>query len=248
MIVRRTMDDPTMHFAGVYGQIIGVFDGGLERAINRFGEYTPLYVIPFQSHRAVFSGQLPFHGGILSWGTYYPTLLTARFTIDPARNRDIDQFRDLVTPALSSNNLGAQGLFPLQLHVDDDVIHNVILPMEQNLSLLRVLYPIAIGVAFLLAFGLSLLTMLQNAKNAAIMRVLGKPKLASQVMLCTEQLMIFISGALIGVLILVITGSFLGITHLLLAGVFVSGTVIGSIIGALIISMRAPLNLLQVRE
>ena len=246
MIIRRTMDDLATHFADTRGQVIGVFDGGLERAVNSFGEYTPIYIIPIQSHRAVFSGRMPFYGGIFSFETYYPTLLTARFTIDPARNRDIDQFRDLVTPALSSNSL--RDMLPLQLHVDDDVIHNVIIPMEQNLSLLRVLYPIAIGVAFILALGLSLLTMLQSAKNAAIMRVLGKPRLTSQVMLCTEQLIVCAAGVLIGLLVLLITGSFMGISPLALSGVYISGAIIGSVIGAFVISMRAPLDLLQVRE
>jgi len=248
MIVRRNMDESTIHFADVYGQIIGVFDGGLERAINRFGEHASIYIIPIQNHSAAFSGQMPFYGGVFSWETYYPTLMTARFTIDPTRNRDIEKFRDLVEPALRSNNLGSQGMFPLLLHVDDDVIHNVILPMEQNLSLLQVLYPIAIGLAFLLALGLSLLTMLQNAKNAAIMRVLGKPKLGSQVMMSVELFMININGILIGLLALFITGTFLGVAPVLLAGVYLVGVIIGSSVGAFIISMRAPLDLLQVRE
>jgi len=185
----------------------------------------------------------PF-GGVGGFGTY-PPLLTARFTIDPARNREIDHFRDLMRSPLN-NNLG--GNVSLNLYINDDVIHNVIIPMEQNLSLLRVLYPIAIGVAFLIAIGLSLLTMLQNAKNAAIMRVLGKPRFASQAMLSSEQLMVNIGGILIGLLMLFITGSFLGFAPVFLAGVYFGGVVIGSSIGAFVISARAPLDLLQVRE
>jgi len=174
--------------------------------------------------------------------------MTVRFTIDPARNREIYRLRELVEPRLSNNNLDVFGVFPLLLHVHDDVIHNVIIPMEQNLSLLRILYPIAIGVTFMLALGLSLLTMLQSAKNAAIMRVLGKPRGASQFMLCTEQLIVCIAGILLGLLILFIFIEGVGIALLFLAGVYLGGAVIGSAIGAFVISMRPPLFLLQVRE
>ena len=300
-IVVRRGTEALHEFGGTDVQIIGVFDGGLARGINRHGNW-PIYVVPIEPHRARFTGEWPFYwadGG--SFDTYFPTILTARFTIDPARNREIDQFRDLVDSALYDNNLGQWGRFPLQLYIDDEVIYSVIVPMEQNLSLLRVLYPIAIGVAFLLAFGLSLLTMLQNAKNAAIMRVLGKPRMASQLILCTEQLVVYVFGVLVGLLALfvaqAVTGAIphyfvvvyaggavifvilvgivmlngehivvcligiaaglfalyttmatIGITPLYLAGVYFGGAVIGSVIGALVISMRAPLDLLQVKE
>ena len=250
LVVRRGMDVPqnVWHGSGYieYTQVIGVFDGGLLRAVNQFGEVSPMHIMPFESHHAIFSGSPMFYG---SWslGTYFPPLMTARFTINPSRNRDIDQLRDLMQAALDNNYLGVLGTVPLQLFIDDDVIHSVIAPMEQNLSLLRVLYPIAIGVAFLLALGLSLLSMLQNAKNAAIMRVLGKPRVASQVMLCAEQLMVCVSGVLIGILVLFIAVS-VGVQPVILAGVYFGGAVIGSAIGAFVISMRAPLDLLQVRE
>jgi len=248
MIIRREIDEPSLHFANSHGQVIGVFDGGLQWAINRFGESALIYVIPFEIHQAIFAGSWPFYGGFNSLNTYHPPLLTARFTIDPARNRDIDQLWDMVRPALNNNNFGFRGFVPLILHINDDMIHNVIIPMEQNLSFLRVLYPIAIGVAFLLALGLSLLTMLQNAKNAAIMRVLGKPRLASQIMLCVEQLMVCAFGIVLGLLILFIAVAGVSTTPLLLAGVYFGGAIIGSAIGSFVISMRAPLDLLQVRE
>ena len=245
MIIQRWNDDPVYKIGDRYTQVIGVFDGGLDRAINQF--WSPVLVIPLENHRAIFAGEWPFYG-FSSLETYYPTFLTARFTIDPARNREIDQFRELMEPMLNNNLLGNLRFVPLLLHINDDVIHNVILPMEQSLSLLRVLYPIAIGVAFILAIGLSLLNMLQNAKNAAIMRVLGKPRLTSQALLWTEQLLVCATGVLIGLLMLFVTGTVVGIASLYLAAVYFGGAVIGTCIGAFVVSMRAPLDLLQVRE
>ena len=248
LVVRRTMKEPTLYFNNWRGHVIGVFDGGLQRGVNLYGEDWPVYVMPVEHHRDIFTGSWPFYFGLWGTGTHYPIFLTARFTIDPAHNRDLDRLREIVEPVLNSNHLGDLGVFPLQLHINDDVIHNVVIPLEQNLSLLRILYPIAIGVAFALALGLSLLTMLQSAKNAAIMRVLGKPRAASQFMLCVEQLIVCIAGILLGLLALYIVVAAAGVTPLLLAGVYLAGAVIGSAIGAFVISMRAPLDLLQVRE
>jgi len=151
-------------------------------------------------------------------------------------------------PFLRENNLGAMGRIPLILLINDDIIHNVILPMEQNLSLLRVLYPIAISVAFALAIGLSLLTMLQNAKNAAIMRALGKPKVRTQFTLCAEQLLVSVVGVLLGLVVLFIIGTAFEVTPFALAGMYIGGVIIGSAIGAFIISAKTPIDLLQVRE
>jgi len=248
MIARQGMAEDNVYFHEAYGQVIGFFDGGMQRGINRFGEYTPIYIIPVNRHRTLFAGHWPFHDEWRSLETFYPTYMTARFTIDPARNRELDQLRELAGPVFMENSLGTLlGVIPLLLHIHDDVIYSVIVPMEQSLSLLRVLYPIAIGVAFLLALGLSLLTMLQSAKNAAIMRVLGKPRVASQVMLCAEQLMVCFAGVFLGLLVLFITVA-ISVAPLLLAGVYFGGAAVGSAIGAFVISMRAPLDLLQVKE
>jgi len=254
LILRRYMpeewelplDEPFPFFLST-AQIIGVFDGGLQRAANRFGETMPLFIMPVEDHREQFSGQWPFYG----WGsiqTYRAPYMTARFTIDPARNREIEQFRGQVEPFLRDNTLGVQGAFPLLLMVNDDIIYDVILPMEQNLSLLRVLYPIAISVAFALAIGMSLLTMLQNTKNAAIMRALGKPKVNVQFTLCTEQIIVSITGVLLGLGVLFIIGTAVELTPFVLAGMYIGGIVIGSAIGAFIINAKTPIDLLQVRE
>ena len=60
----------------------------------------------------------------------------------------------------------------------------VVIPMEQNLSLLKLLYPVAIVLSAIMGLGLLLLLMLQNAKVVAIMRVLGTSKNKSRTTLC----------------------------------------------------------------
>ncbi|MCL2203710.1 MAG: hypothetical protein FWB88_07205 [Defluviitaleaceae bacterium] len=241
------LDAPFIILYEVVAQVIGVFDGGLLRAVNQFGEHAPLLILPVDFLRTHFYRQWPFYG----WGSFEtvrPPYMTARFTIDPAMNREIDSFREMIELFLGENDLGVFGRVPLILLMDDDVLHEVILPLEQNLSLLRVLYPIAIGLAFLLAAGLSLLSLLQNAKNAAILRVLGNPKARTQFALCIEQMIICVAGSLFGLLILFAAGVALGLTPFALAGIYFLGALIGSGVGAFVVSTRPPLELLQVRE
>ncbi|MCL2500171.1 MAG: ABC transporter permease [Defluviitaleaceae bacterium] len=235
-----------------YATIIGAFDGGLRRGVNRFDLH--VFVMPISALYHHAQGLWLFDEGNTEWGMFgmqtgRPTYLTARFVSDPTRNRELAQLRELTEIVLAQNNLGRYvGPVPLEMLLDDDVIENVIQPMERNLSLLRVLYPIAIGSAFVLALGLSLLIMMQNAKNAAIMRVLGKAKGASRAALCLEQLVVCLIGVIMGFAAMLLVGVTFGVTPLALAGVYFAGAAVGSLVGAFVISAKSPMELLQVRE
>ena len=230
----------------IYTQIIGVFDGGLSRAADRFGDGIMNVVTPAYS--------LQYHLGqhwLITRQREYGDLnyVTARIFIDPARNRELEHFTELTESPLAVNDMGSFiGIVPLVMLMNDEVLHAVIEPMEQNLALLRVLYPIAIGVSIVLSVGLSLLIMLQNARNAAIMRVLGKPKLKAQLKLCIESILVCVSGVVVGLIALLIIGVTFSITPFALAGVYLGGAIIGSAVGAFIISAKTPLELLQVKE
>ena len=229
----------------VTAQIIGVFDGGLSRAVNRFGDHRNIIVMPL----AALQYHLYGHWFFETWETYGLTYMTVHINIDTARNRQLASLPPLVESALMLNSLGEWiGEIPLELIMNDDELRNVIEPMEQNLALLRVLYPIAIGVAIVLSVGLSLLIMLQNAKNVAVMRVLGKPRIKAQFALCIEQIMVCIAGTVLGLVALLVVGVTFGVEPLGLAALYLAGATVGSAAGAFVISAKTPLELLQVRE
>ncbi|MCL2363906.1 MAG: hypothetical protein FWC71_04500 [Defluviitaleaceae bacterium] len=241
-----------MHFAfgtvmvETRGRIIGVYDGGLQRGILRSGLPT---VVPMEAFYYIADGNQWFHTEWAFLQTGRPAYMTTRFVVDTTRNRELDTLRDFVELALTQNFLGRFfGQQPLELVLDDSVIHNVIIPMERNLSLLRVLYPIAIGAAFVLSLGLSLLTMLQSAKNAAILRVLGKTRANAQFALIAEQLIVCLVGVTLGLLIMPLLNVALGLIAVSFAGLYLAGALVGSFIGAVVISAKTPLELLQVRE
>jgi hypothetical protein len=227
-----------------YLHIVGTYEYGLVRGVARWGRP---YVMPIDAlihHTSNHPNFVMGGGGLGTGGVPY---LTARFISNPAWNRDLQILRDIAAPVLEINQVGHAPI-PLILVVDDEVLTNVIAPMEQSLQLFRILYPVAVGSSFVLGFGLALLTMLQSAKNAAILRVLGKKKASARVALCAEQVFVCIAGVALGLALLPVAGVAVGLTPLALAGVYFAGALIGSVLGAILITARSPLSLLQVRE
>ncbi|MCL2169674.1 MAG: hypothetical protein FWB74_06595 [Defluviitaleaceae bacterium] len=227
-------------------QIIGTFEGGLSRGVNRFGTWRSAIIMPIDAMLPHYTINIWRAGRLLSAVATYTTV---RINIDTTRNREITLLNELMTDVLPRNNISQIGNIPLELFVHDSQLRNAVEPMEQNLRLLQLLYPIAIGVAALLSVGLSLMIMLQNAKNAAIMRVLGKPKAKSQISLCGEQLLLSLLGTLLGLLTLQLLGvNALANAPLIFAAMCFTGAALGATTGSVAISTRPPIDLLQVRE
>ncbi|MCL2350043.1 MAG: ABC transporter permease [Defluviitaleaceae bacterium] len=233
----------------VPARIVGVFNYGLPHGIMASGAYI---IMPLEALEYHVYG-LHIFEDFSWWITDELTYATVSVSLNPARNRNLDDLRDFMYAPMMSNVLNETfsvlSNIPLELIIHDQELRNIIEPMERNLELLRILYPIAIGVAAVLSIGLALLVMLQNAKNAAIMRVLGKPKAKSQIVLCAEQILVCILGVFAGLVVLVLIGvSVLEIAPLSLAMLYFAGAIIGSAVGALVIAAKTPLELLQVRE
>lgn len=168
-----------------------------------------------------------------------------RFTIDPARNRDLNAINDALQKAVG--NVYAGWGTSIKLFIYDEELRTVTGSMEQNLSLLRMLYPIAIALSVIIGFGLSLLLMLQSARNAAIMRVLGLAKKRSLIILCAEQLIVCLVGLILGLCAAAIAGWGFG-ASISLAALYLIGALIGSILGGILVTRKPPLELLQVRD
>ena len=167
------------------------------------------------------------------------------FYIEPLWARELDYAQESLRQIAQGRNAGWVGL---DIDWFDDEMRTVVGSMEQNLAFLRLLYPAAIALSFIIAVGLSLLIILQNAKNAAILRVLGSTKTRTRLLLCVEKLIITMFGAALGFTLLPLLGVGFATTALLFAGLYLTGTVAGAVAGAVIISDRAPMELLQVRE
>ena len=172
--------------------------------------------------------------------------ITLRFEIDINYNRDMEMIRNEMQEIV--NHSDQHEFLPLEISLYDEELRLVVEQMEQNLSLLQLLYPVAILLSVLIGSGFALLLMLQNAKVAAIMRVLGHTKARARIILCAEHMVITTFGLLIGWLGIPLLGIELVMGIILFSGLYLIGATTGSIVGVTIITNRAPLDLLQVQE
>ncbi|MDR2166392.1 MAG: ABC transporter permease [Clostridiales bacterium] len=169
----------------------------------------------------------------------------ARFYIDPAMNRNTEYVRSHIEEILEQPRAS---MVPLISLIDDSTLRYVVGPLESNLNLLRILYPIALVITFVLSAGLSILLMLQNAKIAALLRTLGSPKGATRLVLVLEQLFVCALGITLGLAALPLFGISFGAALAILVALYLSGALIGASFGSVVITNKSPLALLQVKE
>jgi ABC-type lipoprotein release transport system permease subunit len=170
----------------------------------------------------------------------------AHFVLDPEKNRELPQLR------AEMENVMKVYLGKFRFMIWDEELRIVIAQLEQNLSLLRVLYPVVIGVSVLIGVGLCFLLLLQVTREAAILRVLGTTRTAVRLALIAEPLILSFFGVMIGLVIayfLWITAELVPVGALLIsAGLYLAGVWAGSVAGAISVSNKKPIELLQVKE
>jgi len=179
------------------------------------------------------------------WLTLYNHLA---LTIDTAYNREMATVRAEITDIMMRGT-GFAGRDNPHVFFQDEELRVVVSAMAQVLILLEMMYPIAIALAVIIGLAISMLTMLQMAKSAAIMRVLGTTRTRAITILCAEQFAVCLVGLIVGLAVLIGIGLGFGPLELaILAVLYLIGAVAGSIAGAVVIAGKAPLDLLQVRE
>ena len=199
------------------------------------------------------------HGLIFAPNLRWTHWSTAEFTIRQEYIRNYHEFVDKLNELLTYhihhqwwNNWAGRydtftETFTHVIELNDAEFRTVVVPLEENLNLLRILYPVAKVMSFVLAMGLSLLLMLQNAKIVAILRVLGSARYKTRLNLGMEQLIVCIIGVAIGFAAVMFMG--IGVaTAGMLVGIYLAGAAAGTVVGVLVISYKTPLELLQVRE
>ena len=240
-LVRRELEVGDMAFLGHYFpdpwraseqievpvQVIGWHNGNIDHVMGRNA-----VLIPMPAMEAI-------RGNAMSYTTF-------DFEVDPAFNRNLQHVRDELQVILRA---GEQGVFMrLESVLRDEELRVVAGQMEQNLALMVLLYPVVIAASVVIGASLALLLLMQSAKIAAILRVLGYGRVRTRAMLSTEHIIVAVSGVIAAFIVLPAVG--IGFTGQLplLAGLYVLGATAGAVSGAVIITKRAPLELLQVRE
>jgi ABC-type lipoprotein release transport system permease subunit len=167
----------------------------------------------------------------------------AHFILDPGKNRELPQFRAEMEKVMEV--YGGK----LRFMIWDEELRIVVAQLEKNLSLLKVLYPVVIGVSVLIGAGLCFLLLLQATREAAILRVLGTTRTAVRLALIIEPFMLSIIGVILGLGIarlLWMTSDLVPLT--VSAGLYLAGVLAGSVTGAISVTNKKPIELLQVKE
>lgn len=174
------------------------------------------------------------------------TYTVAQFVLDPARNRELSQFKADMEEVMKLYD------GEIRLVVWDEELRIVVAQLEKNISLLEVLYPVVIGVSALVGAGLCFILLLQATREAAILRILGTTRRSVRLALFSEPVILSMIGVIISLGITSLLWSTTGqvpIGSLLTsAGLYLLGALIGSISGAIMVTNKKPLELLQVKE
>ncbi len=177
------------------------------------------------------------------------TYTVAHFVLDPAKNRDLSQISSDMEKVIKAPGAGTRDL---RFKIWDEQLRIVFAQLEKNLSILKVLYPVVIVVSVLIAAGLCFLLQLQKAKEAAILRVLGITRTGVRMVLILDSFCLSLIGVVIGMglaaLLWLSAGSMPAGGLLTSAGLYLAGALVGLISGAILVTNKQPVELLQVKE
>jgi hypothetical protein len=216
--------------------IVGSYlEGPRQYSGNTFKEMGESVLLPLSALKVIKSNNLHY--------------TTAKFIIDPAKNRELPVFREEMKKMVSKPSAGR---LPLQIVFWDEELRAVVEPMEKNLALLEVLFPVTVAVSVLIGIGLSLLLVLQQARETALLRMLGVSRTWVRAMLSSGQVLLSLLGVILGLGLLVVLRqdpqAVLTTPALTTGGLYLLGALIGSLLGAIWVSNKQPLDLLQVKE
>lgn len=172
--------------------------------------------------------------------------LTAQFTLDSAKNRELADFRGEAEGIVEASGAGE---LALSFVLWDNELKQVVEPMEKNIRLMKLLYPIANLVSFIIAGGLAVLLLFQRRREAAILRVLGVGVVPVRLTLAVELAVLNFVGIALGLcLIYAVTGDASLPAMGIAAGAYFAGGLIGAAAGTGLVTNAKPLALLQARE
>ncbi len=222
---------------GVEFTIVGTFGGGL----GTYDVATPFWTMKVARY-TFYAGSYEGSG----------KARTVEFRIRNELLRDPAAYRDAPNEALySSVDSDVNGL---ALRVLDSEVTNVIVPLDRNTNLLEMLLPMICAVVTVIGAAIPGLVIIQSAKEAAIMRVLGTPRGRVRAALTLEQTLLCAVGLAAGVAALAAAHGFGGeimpylAEILLCAAIYLAAAVAACFACSVSVSARKPLELLQTRE
>jgi len=168
------------------------------------------------------------------------------FYTEPQMNRRLNEFKLLLEE--KKEELGGYASQTTVKFWDEELLA-VIEPMEKNLSLMEKLYPFTMLISGLIGGTLSFLLILNQSKEATMLRMLGLSKKSTRVIQIAQTFALSLLGVGLGVVLVgIIRGSAtIGLPLLWAILIYLAGMLIGSLIATFINTKRQPMGLLQVK-
>jgi hypothetical protein len=207
-------------------KIIGQHNGNINQTVGRNAVLMPLEALEF------------LRGDMLEYIAFH-------FELDSAINRELGEIRAELQEHMRRHR--QSGPYALDFYLHDSELQ-VVADLEQNLQLLELLYPVAVAISVLIGIGLAVLLLLQSAKIAAILRILGFGKKHTRAIVCLEHILVSLIGLIIGLVILTFAHFGVAAPVPALTVLYLTSVITGATIGSFIMTRRAPLELLQVKE
>ena len=166
---------------------------------------------------------------------YYPF----EFTLNTRFNREIEIVQEALIEVFEDSRMPYVPIFR------DEVLRDIVEPLERNIIMMENLYPIILGLSTFIAGGLLLLILASSMREVALMRVTGMSKTRVMVILFIENMLVLILGLAIGGLVTNFSFGYVNLLGLLL---YLLGGVLAMLIFTIIFLQINPLRLLQETE
>jgi ABC-type lipoprotein release transport system permease subunit len=183
--------------------------------------------------------------GLHSFYSFLPDYFEAAFYTRPSMNYQLKAVKsELFEQQKKTRD------FPVYIQVWDEELLAVVEPMEQNLSLMRRLYPVTLILDGVIGGVLCLLLILNQAKDTALLRMLGVEKYKIRRMQLAQILALSLIGLALGVVALIAlrgstaAGWQLGVPAL----IYLTGALLGTLAASLKVARKKPMEHLQVKE
>ncbi len=174
------------------------------------------------------------------------TYSSVQFTVAPAFNRELDRVKEEITKQLKNQRMTLQDA-EVMLWMGE--LRQVVEPFEKNLDLMKLLFPVTVGVSVIAGGGLVFLLLLQRTEEAALLRVLGNSRGRTRRMLIAEPVLLSLAGLLAGGCAMHCGFHEIPVRRTeLFAVIYLGGCMLGAVFGTFHITGKMPLELLQTKE
>lgn len=229
--------------SAIYGTIVGTFEG---YAFPTYGD-TQIQWIPSHNYET-FIYPIEAVRLIERSGINYKEI---NLLFDKEKNSELYNNREEILGQIAKNKYGDHGTgYKLVLY--DDILTGTIKPLERNLELLSIIYPIILVLSLIIAVILPYLLILRRSGELAIMRILGVKEWEIKRYVFTESILLVTIGEIIAITVIGIVTFNSGIypiwNYLLMAVGYLLATIIGISTSLKNVLDKKPLDMLQVKE